>query len=46
MTKKTEQQLIEALNKIAEEIKGVNAKLDFLCAQGIFVKVDEDISEN
>ena len=40
------QKLLEQLQEIVKAINGLNDKLNYLCTQGIFVKIDEDINEN
>lgn len=36
----------EDIKAIIKALEGINEKLNFICTEGIFVTVDEDISEN
>ena len=39
-------ELVKVLQEMVIELKGINEKLNYMCTQGLFVKIDEDISEN
>lgn len=42
----TGQPLIDVLKEITKELQGINEKLNHLCTQGMFVKIDDDINGN
>ena len=46
MDKEYSKMMAEKLDALIKELNGINEKLNYMCTQGIFVKVDEDISEN
>jgi len=39
-------ELAELVKQMVDELKQVNVHLNYICTEGIFVKVDEGISEN
>lgn len=46
MTPKDIQTCIESFQAIVKELQNINEKLNYLCTQGVFVKIDDDLSEN